>query len=125
MLKTQEKYFLSDISFKYSQLGYSPKAIASVLENLVYLELRRRGFNVYLGKFADKEIDFVAIRQDEKLYIQVCRTLPDDSNREIENLKAIRDNYPKYIVTMDSSVCGNEEGIKIVHIKDFLMQEHF
>lgn len=125
VLKTQEKYFLSDISFKYSQLGYSPKAIASVLENLVYLELRRRGFNAYLGKFADKEIDFVAIRQDEKLYIQVCRTLPDDSNREIENLKAIRDNYPKYIVTMDSSVCGNEEGIKIVHIKDFLMQEHF
>ena len=122
VLKTQEKYYLSDISFKYSQLGYSPKAIASVLENLVYLELRRLGFTVYLGKLGDKEIDFVATRQDEKIYVQVCRTLPDDSDRELGNLKAIKDNYPKYVVTMDSAVCGNEEGIKIVHIKDFLMK---
>lgn len=122
VLKTQEKYYLSDISFKYSQLGYSPKAIASVLENLVYLELRRLGFTVYLGKLGDKEIDFVATRQDEKIYVQVCRTLPDDSGRELRNLKAIKDNYPKYVVTMDSAVCGNEEGIKIVHIKDFLMK---
>ncbi|MBO4320955.1 MAG: ATP-binding protein [Treponema sp.] len=122
VLKTQEKYYLSDISFKYSQLGYTPKAIASVLENLVYLELRRRGFTVYLGKSGDKEIDFVATKQDEKIYVQVCRTLPEDSDRELENLKAIKDNYPKYVVTMDSAICGNEEGIKIVHIKDFLTQ---
>ena len=123
VLKTQEKYYLSDISLKYSQLGYSPKAIASIIENLVYLELRRRGFIVYLGKFADKEIDFVAAKQDEKIYVQVCRTLPEDSDRELGNLKAIKDNYPKYVVTMDSAVCGNEEGIKIVHIKDFLTQK--
>lgn len=123
VLKTQEKYYLSDISFKYSQLGFSPKAVASVLENLVYLELRRRGFTVYLGKFGDKEIDFVAVLQNEKIYVQVCRTLPEDSDRELENLKAIKDNYPKYVVTMDSAVCGNEEGIKIVHIKDFLTQK--
>ncbi len=123
VLKTQEKYYLSDISFKYSQLGFSPKAIASVLENLVYLELRRRGFTVYLGKSGDKEIDFVAVKQDEKIYLQVCRTLPEDSDRELGNLKAIKDNYPKYVVTMDSAVCGNEEGIKIVHIKDFLTQK--
>ena len=122
VLKTQEKYYLSDISFKYSQLGYSPKSIASVLENLVYLELRRRGFTVYLGKSGDKDIDFVAIRQNEKIYVQVCRTLPEDSDRETGNLKAIKDNYPKYVVTMDSTVCGNEDGIKIVHIKDFLTQ---
>ncbi|MBO4728965.1 MAG: ATP-binding protein, partial [Spirochaetaceae bacterium] len=83
VLKTQEKYYLSDISFKYSQLGFSPKAVASVLENLVYLELRRRGFTVYLGKFGDKEIDFVAVLQNEKIYVQVCRTLPEDSDREL------------------------------------------
>lgn len=123
ILKTQEKYYLSDIGFKYSQFGYSPKAVASVLENIVYLELRRRGFSVYIGKLADKEIDFVAVRQNQKLYVQVCRTLPEDSDREIANLKAIKDNFPKYVVTMDFSVCGIEDGIKIVHIKDFLSGE--
>lgn len=123
VLKTQEKYYLSDISLKYSQMGYSPKAVSSVLENLVYLELRRRGYSVFIGKLADKEIDFIATRQDEKVYVQVCRTLPEGSDRELDNLKLIRDNYPKYVVTMDSSVCGNEDGIKIVHIKDFLIQE--
>lgn len=123
VLKTQEKYYLSDISLKYSQLGYSPKAVSSVLENLVYLELRRRGYSVFIGKLADKEIDFIATRQDEKVYVQVCRTLPEGSDHELDNLKLIRDNYPKYVVTMDSSVCGNEDGIKIVHIKDFLIQE--
>lgn len=122
VLKTQEKYYLSDISFKYSQLGYSPKAVASVLENIVYLELRRRGYSVYIGKFANKEIDFVASKQNQKIYVQVCRTLPEDSDREIANLKAIKDNYPKYVVTMDSSVTGNDEGIEIIHIKDFLIK---
>lgn len=123
VLKTQEKYYLSDISFKYSQLGFSPKAVASILENLVYLSLRRRGFLVYIGKLGNREIDFVAIRQDEKVYVQVCRTLPEDSDRELDNLRAIRDNYPKIVVTMDYSICGNENGIKIVHIKDFLLEE--
>lgn len=123
VLKTQEKYYLSDIGFKYSQFGFSPKSIASVLENIVYLELRRRGFTVYIGKFADKEIDFIATKQNEKLYVQVCRTLPDDSDREIDNLKLIKDNYPKYVVTMDSLVCGNVDGIEIVHIKDFLLMK--
>jgi predicted AAA+ superfamily ATPase len=123
VLKTQEKYYLSDIGFKYSQFGFSPKSIASVLENIVYLELRRRGFTVYIGKFADKEIDFIATKQNEKLYVQVCRTLPDDSDREIDNLKLIKDNYPKYVVTMDSLVCGNVDGIQIVHIKDFLFMK--
>ena len=123
VLKTQEKYYLSDISFKYSQFGFSPKAVSSVLENIVYLELRRRGYSVYVGKLLDKEIDFVALKQDQKLYVQVCRTLPEDSERETANLKAIKDNFPKYVVTMDSSVTGIDEGIKIVHIKDFLLME--
>lgn len=125
ILKTQEKYYLSDIGFKYSQLGYSPKAVASVLENIVYLELCRRRYSVYIGKSDDKEIDFVAAKQDSKLYVQVCRTLPEDSERETANLKAIKDNYPKYVVTMDSSVCGNDEGIKIMHIKDFLTDSSY
>ena len=125
VLKTQEKYYLSDIGFKYSQLGYEPKAIASVLENIVYLELRRRGFAVYIGKYGNKEIDFVAVKQEQRMYAQVCRTVPENSDRELDNLKAIKDNYPKYVITMDSSVCGTDDGIRIVHIKDFLLQREW
>lgn len=120
VLRTQEKYYLSDIGFKYSQFGYSPKAVASVLENIVYLELRRRGYSVYTGKLFDREIDFIASKHDRKLYVQVCRTLPENSDREIGNLKSIKDNYPKYVVTANPSDVGDDEGIIIMHIKDFL-----
>lgn len=65
----------------------------------------------------------MAVRHEQKIYVQVCKTLPEDSDREIGNLKAIKDNFPKYVVTMDSSVCGIEDGIKIVHVKDFLSGE--
>ncbi|MBQ7167208.1 MAG: ATP-binding protein [Treponema sp.] len=121
VLKTQEKFYLSDVSFKYSQLGFNTKMVASVLENIVYLELRRHGYEVYVGKFGEQEIDFVAERHGEKLYVQVCRNLPEDDAREIENLKAIQDNYPKYVVTLDDLATGNVDGIKIVHLKDFLL----
>ncbi len=121
VLKTQEKFYLSDVSFKYSQLGFNTKMVASVLENIVYLELRRHGYEVYVGKLGELEIDFVAERHGEKLYVQVCRNLPEDDAREIENLKAIQDNYPKYVVTLDDLATGNVDGIKIVHLKDFLL----
>lgn len=121
VLKTQEKFYLSDISFKYSQLGFNQKAIASVLENIVYLELRRRGYEVYIGKWGDKEIDFVAMKRNERVYVQVCRSLPDEDPREIENLRAIKDSYPKYVVTLDELATGTDEsGIKIVHLREFL-----
>ena len=125
VLKTQEKFYLSDISIKYSQFGYNTKGIAASLENIVYLELRRRGYQVYVGKDADKEIDFVAIRRDEKMYIQVCRELPADSDREIANLLEIKDHYPKYVVCMDRLAMGNENGVKLVHIVDFLLQDNW
>ena len=91
-----------------------------VLENIVYLELKRRGYDVYVGKNATKEIDFVAVRRDEKLYIQVCVRLPENSDHEIANLLEIRDHYPKYVVTLNDMDTGIEEGIRIVHIEDFL-----
>ncbi len=125
VLKTQEKFYLSDISFKYSQFGYSTNGIAAALENIVYLELRRRGYKVYVGKDVDKEIDFVAIRRDEKVYLQVCRELPTESDREIDNLLEIKDHYPKYVVCMDRLATGNENGVKLVHIADFLLQENW
>ena len=125
VLKTQEKYYLSDISIKYSQMGFNPKMIASMLENIVFLELKRRGYNVYIGKNNTKEIDFVATRYDEKIYIQVCRSIPENDEREISNLLEIRDHYRKYVVTMDSLAKGNENGVEIINIASFLLKEEW
>lgn len=121
VLKTQEKFYLADASLKYCIMGFNPKAIASVLENIVYFELKRRGYEVYIGKLGTKEIDFVAIKRDERIYVQVCRNLPENSDREISNLLAIRDHYPKYVVTLDEFATGNVEGVKIMHLVDFLL----
>lgn len=123
VLKTQEKYYLSDISIKYSKMGFNKQMTSAMLENIVYLELKRRGYDVYIGKNDTKEIDFVAIRRDEKIYVQVCVELPTESNRETENLMDIKDHYHKYVVCMDDLAIGNENGIEIVHIADFLLRD--
>ena len=123
VLKTQEKFYLADQSLKYCIMGFNPKSIASMLENIVYFELKRRGYEVYIGKLSTKEIDFVAIKRDERIYVQVCRTLPENSDREIGNLLAIKDQYPKYVVTLDELSTGNVNGVKIIHLFDFLLKE--
>ena len=125
VLKTQEKFYLADASLKYCILGFSPKAIAAMLENIVYFELRRKGYDVYIGKNESKEIDFVAVRRDERVYVQVCRQLPEESDREVANLLEIRDHYPKYVVTLDELAGGNINGVKIVHLADFLLQREY
>ncbi len=121
VLKTQEKFYLADASLKYCIMGFNPKSIAAMLENVMYFELKRRGYEVHIGKNETKEIDFVAVRRDERIYIQVCRNMPDESDREVANLLEIRDHYPKYVVTLDELACGNINGIKIVHMADFLL----
>lgn len=123
VLKTQEKFYLADASLKYCMLGFQPESVAAMLENVVYFELRRRGYEVYIGKNETKEIDFVAVRRDERLYVQVCRSLPQKSDREVANLLAVRDHYPKYVVTLDEFAGGNIDGVKIVHLMDFLMMK--
>ena len=123
VLKTQEKFHLADQSLKYCIMGFNPKSIASMLENIVYFELKRRGYEVYIGKLGTKEIDFVAIKRDERIYVQVCRTLPENSDREIGNLLTIKDQYPKYVVTLDELSTGNVNGVKIIHLFDFLLKE--
>ena len=125
VLKTQEKFYLADPSLKYCIMGFNPKSIASMLENIVYFELKRRGYEVYIGKLGTKEIDFVAIKRVERIYVQVCRTLPENSDREIGNLLAIKDQYPKYVVTLDELSTGNVNGVKIIHLFDFLLKEEF
>lgn len=124
VLKTQEKFYLADQSLKYCIMGFNPKSIASMLENIVYFELKRRGYEVYIGKLGTKEIDFVAIKRNERVYVQVCRTLPENSDREIGNLLAIKDQYPKYVVTLDELSTGNVNGVKIIHLFDFLLKEY-
>ena len=123
LLKTQEKYYLADVSLKYSLLGYNRKMLDGALENIVFLELKRRGYDVCIGKNGAKKIDFVATRRDERLYVQVCVQLPSDSDREVGNLMELRDHYPKYVVTLDRMATGNENGVKIVHLSDFLLSE--
>lgn len=125
VLKTQEKFYLADSSLKYCIMGFNPKSIAAMLENIVYFELRRKGYDVYIGKNETKEIDFVAVCRDERIYVQVCRRLPEESDREVANLLEIKDHYPKYVVTLDELAAGNINGVKIVHLADFLMDDGY
>ena len=125
VLKTQEKYYLADVSFRYALFGYNRKMLDGVMENIVYLELRRRGYDVYVGKNNTKEIDFIAIHKDEKIYVQVCVQIPENSNREVGNLLEIRDHYPKYVVTLNEMDVGIENGIRIVHLRDFLLAKQW
>ena len=106
-------------------MGFDRKMISAMLENIVYLEMRRRGYDVYIGKNGTKEIDFVGVRRDEKIYIQVCVELPVESTRETDNLMEIRDHYRKYVVCRDDLAIGNDNGIEIVHIADFLLRENW
>ncbi len=123
ILKTQEKYFLSDVSLKYALMGYNRTMLNGVLENIIYLELKRRGYDVYIGKNADKEIDFVAINRDDRIYVQVCVHLPDNSEREVQNLLDIKDQYNKYVVTLNDMDVGIQNGIRIIHMRDFLLMD--
>lgn len=127
ILKTQEKFYLADVSLRYSALGYAVDSIASSLENIVYLELKRRGYDVYIGKIKDKEIDFVATKQNEKIYVQVTQEIKSEKTqkREYEQLLEIRDNYPKYVVMADDFAGGNYEGIKTMNIVDFLLSKEY
>ena len=125
VLKTQEKFYLADSSLKYCIMGFNPQSIAAMLENIVYFELRRKGYDVYIGKNETKEIDFVAVRRDERIYVQVCRRLPEESDREVANLLEIKDHYPKYVVTLDELAAGNINGVKIVHLAKFLLDSEY
>ena len=125
ILQTNEKYFVSDLSLIYSVMGYRDRLIAGMLENLVCLELKRRGYEVYVGKQDDKEVDFVAIRREEKIYVQVTYQLASQATveREFAPLLAINDHYPKYVVSMDSLWQDNVEGVRHRHIADFLLDD--
>ncbi|WP_320949620.1 ATP-binding protein [Fusobacterium sp.] len=125
ILETQEKYYLSDLGFRNAKLGYQSNDISSYLENIIFLELLRRKYKVNVGKKNNKEIDFIANLRDENLYLQVTYLLasPETIEREFSPLKAIKDNYPKMVLSMDNLPESNIEGIKRKRIIDFLLEK--
>ncbi len=127
LLKTQEKFYLADSSFKYSVLGYNDRSVAAMLENVVYLELLRRDYEVCIGKTPNGEIDFIATRQNDKIYIQITKEIKSEKTekREYDRLLEVGDNYPKYLLTTDDFAGGNYQGIKTMHIADFLLSKEF
>lgn len=127
ILKTQENFYLADVALRYSVLGYNEDSAAASLENVVYLELLRRGYEVYIGKTPDGEVDFVATRQGEKLYVQVTQEITSEKTekREYERLLEIHDNYPKYVLLTNDFAGGNHEGIQTMHVADFLLSDAY
>lgn len=123
-LKTLEKYYIVDMGIRNRLAGLRDTDYGHVLENIVYLELLRRGYEVTIGKIGSLEVDFVAAKANEKVYFQVSATIMDEKTRERElsPLKAIPDNYPKYIVTMDQTIYNDYSGIKVKNIIDFLLE---
>ena len=122
-LKTLEKYYVVDIGLRYSLLGTSFRDSGHILENVVYLELLRRGQEVYIGKINDLEVDFVTMSKNNITYIQVAASIKDEKTleRELIPLEKIDDSYPKYILTLDDAPEANHKGIKIVNALDWLL----
>ena len=120
-LETQEKIYAADVGIRNSVLGYRPSDIAGILENLVYLNLRQKGFSVSVGKTGTLEVDFVASKEEAVLYVQVCYQLtPENLEREVAPLRKIKDNYPKLLLTLSDLMTGDIEGIKVRNLIDFL-----
>jgi hypothetical protein len=119
-----QKYYLEDLGLRHALLGYRTADIGKILENIVYLHLVIAGYQVRIGKFQNKEIDFVCTRGDEKLYVQVAYLISDETTRKREfgNLELVYDNHPKFVVSLDENASGNIAGIKHVHVREFVKQ---
>ena len=122
-LKTLEKYYVVDIGLRYTLLGTSSTDVGHILENIVYLELLRRGYEVYIGKIDDLEVDFVARGQKGVRYIQVAASVRDETTlaRELASLQRISDNYPKMILTLDEDPEADYEGIRRINALEWLL----
>jgi len=122
IFEINEKYYFQDTGLRHALVGYRPSDISKVLENIVYMHLRTSGYTVTVGQLGTKEIDFVCEKRGDRLYVQVAYLIPDEKAREREfgNLLQIRDNYPKFSISMDKMMVGGEKGIQHLHIMQFL-----
>lgn len=124
VFEVAEKYYFNDIGLRNSIAGFSPFDLAQIIENAVYLHLKSIGYSVWVGKLNDKEIDFIGERQGEKTYIQVALRITEKQTmeREFGNLLAIKDNYPKYVITLDDYLGTSYEGIIHLPLRKFLTE---
>jgi len=124
ILKSLAKYYVVDTGIRNALLGYTDTDYGHILENIVYFELLRRGYQVFIGKWYDLEVDFIAVKQDEKKYFQVSYSVIDENvkSRELASLIAINDNYEKILLTMDKTFITDHQGIKFVNVLDFLTE---
>jgi predicted AAA+ superfamily ATPase len=120
-LKSLAKYYVSDLGIVLSALKKTQSNRGSKIENIVFLELKRKGYEVFVGKYDSKEIDFVALRMDQTLYIQVTDQLPNESDRETDNLLYLPTGHKKMVITNHWENVGTIDGIEIVHVVDFLL----
>lgn len=123
-LRTLGKYYVVDIGLRNYVLGYREGDSGHILENIIYFELLRRGYDVAIGKIDNQEVDFIAAKTDEKKYIQVTETMnaPETRERELAPLRKIRDNYEKLVIALDCPLAQTQDGIKIVRALDFLLE---
>ena len=126
LLSFQEKIYLTDHGIRQAIYGNNERDVNQILENIIFMELQRRGYQIYVGKNGVQEVDFVAKKPDEKIYIQVSYLLAseDTIEREFTPLETIPDNFPKYVVTMDE-ITRSRNGIKHINIRDFLLQKEY
>ena len=125
-LQTGDKYYATDVTMRYSLLGRKNVDLGHILENVVYLELKRRGYKIYVGKNEDAEVDFVAENKEGTIYIQVAYSVKDEKTleRELNALKTINNHYPKYILTMDIEPEVDYEGIRKMNVLDWLLKNN-
>lgn len=124
-LETGNKYYATDVTMRYAVLGRKELDVGHILENIVYLELLRRGYKVYIGKSGEKEVDFVAVNKEGTIYYQVAYTTRDEKTleRELSSLKSINNHYPKYILTMDLDPEVDYDGIRKMNVIDWLLKK--
>ena len=123
-LRTLGKYYIVDIGLQNYLLGYRDGDSGHILENIIYFELLRRGYDVAIGKIDNQEVDFIATKADEKKYVQVTESMnaPETRERELAPLRKIRDSYEKIVIALESNLTQTQDGIKIIRALDFLLE---